>query len=182
MVDPHIEKGAPGQSYRATPNPERSSPTSDGLNVLVIGYGSSLRSDDGLGPLVAERLRSIFPNEPVTIISTHQLTFDFAEIISRARCLILIDAMAGDTPGTITCQQVKPEKTQPHSLLHHMEPGALLASTQALYGAVPRAYLWTAAAESFDFGDSLSPAVRRALPEFLAQLTTFIRNQVQADS
>lgn len=181
MVDPHIDEGAPGQSHRATPNSSRSSPKSDGLNVLVIGYGSSLRSDDGLGPLVAERLRSAFPDEPVTIISTHQLTFDFAEIISRARCVILIDATAGDTPGTIAWQQIQPEGNQSHSMLHHMEPGALLASTQALYGTVPHAYLWTVAAESFAFGDSLSPAVKRALPGFLAQLTAFIQKQTHLE-
>lgn len=157
---------------------DRLSPDPDSYDVLVIGYGSRVRGDDALGPLVADQLRDIFTTEyRIVVVSTHQLTFDLSEKVSRARCVVLIDAAAGGTPGAITCRRVEPQGDSAPSMLHHMEAGALLASTQVLYGVVPPTTLWSVVGESFEFGESLSPALERAVPELVEQLADFIRVQ-----
>lgn len=144
------------------------------VRVLVIGYGNTLRGDDGFGPCAAEQLAATLPTEYVTIMTCHQLTLDLAEIISRADCVILLDAAVGETPGQIAWMRVTPRGDQPHTMLHYMEPGALLAGTQALYGKIPPTYLWTVVGTSFDYTETLSPAVERAIPEVIERLKDFI--------
>ena len=144
--------------------------------VLVFGIGNTLRGDDGLGPLVAERLADTFTTGTMTVTPCHQLTFDFAQPISHSQCVILVDAAVGGVPGTIACKRVAPQGDLPHTMLHHMEPEALLASTQALYGSVPPTFLWTVVGEQFDFGETLSPVVEGAIPELIERLTAFIED------
>lgn len=150
-----------------------------GTGVLVIGYGNALRGDDALGLRVADRLAETFASEcetgNMTVTPTHQLTFDLAEAVSRARCVILVDAATGDQPGTIACRSITPQRDGTNAMLHHMQPEALLASAAALYGSVPPTFLWTVTGEQFDVGAQLSPAVQAALPALETQLTTFVR-------
>jgi hydrogenase maturation protease len=152
------------------------SPDPATVDVLVIGYGSRVRGDDALGPIVADQLSRLFTTEySIAVVSTHQLTFDLSERVSRARYVVLIDAATGEVPGTITCRRVEPAGESAPSMLHHMEAGALLASTQVLYGVVPPTYIWSMVGDAFEFGESLSPALERAVPELVKQLTQFIR-------
>ena len=147
--------------------------------VLVIGYGSTLRGDDGVGPCVADQLaqRSTLP---ARVMACHQLTIDLAEPVSRAGAVVLIDAARavgqGDVPGTITRCRVVPEGDRPHSMLHHMPPGALLAAAQVLYGAAPPTTLWTITGQQFAYGNTLSPVVTQAVPDLLVQLVEYVHH------
>jgi hydrogenase maturation protease len=143
-------------------------------HLLVIGYGNTLRADDGLGRCIADQLAQTLDQEQVEIISCHQLTLDLADPISRASHVILIDAASGNTPGTIACETVVPDTDHLMSMLHYMDPGTLLASTEAMYGRVPPTTLWTVTAESFDYRESLSPCVQQAVPDLLQRLQAFI--------
>ena len=163
MVKPYPSTGSPDCSgNRGTPvsSPGPSSVAPGDGAVLVIGYGNDLRGDDGLGLVVADQLKTIIDCPTVHILAAHQLTFDLAELISRARSLILIDAA--------------------HTMLHHMEADALLACTLALYGTAPPATLWTVTGAAFDYDTTLSPQVQAALPTFLTQLTQTIQEHCTA--
>ena len=60
-------------------------------NVLVIGYGSTLRSDDGAGPAVAHRVAEW--NLPgVTTLTPVQLTPELAGEIAVCDLVLFIDA------------------------------------------------------------------------------------------
>jgi hydrogenase maturation protease len=132
--------------------------------ILVIGFGNPLRGDDGVGWRVAQALEAMALPEQVTIITCQQLTPELAEPVSQASLVILIDAARGGIPGTIDCQLVPLETQPPPTLGHHVEPGALLAYAQALYGSAPPLWLWTIMGEAFESGDSLSPPVEAAVP------------------
>ena len=68
-----------------SPNPDPKTPW------LVIGYGNTLRRDDGLGPRLAEAIDQL--NLPGTqTISRALLTPELAEPIARARRLVFVDA------------------------------------------------------------------------------------------
>ena len=56
--------------------------------ILVIGYGSQLRSDDAVGPRVVEAVADL-QLEGVQTLIRHQLTPELSEIISTARAVIL---------------------------------------------------------------------------------------------
>ncbi len=143
--------------------------------ILVIGYGNTLRGDDGLGWQAAERLRDSrqWPTN-VEIHTCHQLTMDLSEPISRASYLILIDASSGDSPGQIAMRPLYAKASATDSLHHHQPPEALLAYTHALFGRVPPAWLWTVTASVYDFGEQLSAPVEAALPALIAQIAAFI--------
>jgi hydrogenase maturation protease len=122
------------------------------MNTLVIGYGNSLRGDDGAGPFVARQLGA-------GALACHQLTPELAEPISRAQQVIFVDAHAGVPAGQIAIQRVQPRAS---AALHRFDPETLLFWSQQLYGRAPEALLIGIGAESFDLGESLSPAGKRA--------------------
>ncbi|MFI5043071.1 MAG: hydrogenase maturation protease, partial [Acidimicrobiales bacterium] len=69
--------------------------------VLVIGYGNTLRSDDGVGWHAAALLAEDPRLAGVEVLAVHQLTPELALDMSRATLVILIDAGADDPPGAI---------------------------------------------------------------------------------
>jgi len=134
---------------------------------LVIGYGNTLRGDDGVGRLVAEQLER--EHLPAQIIAAHQLLPEFCERISAARQVIFIDAIVGVIGGEITTAPLTaaPEWEAPLAG-HHLSPAGLLAAARALYGTCPPALLITVSGVDFGFSSTLSPSVRACLPALVA--------------
>jgi hydrogenase maturation protease len=147
----------------------------NGAGVLVVGYGNSLRSDDGIG-WHAARLLAADPRLPgARVLAHHQLAPELAEDISRATLVVLVDASADGDPGSISIRPVLPPPVGPATWSHHLGPETLAGLAAALYGAVPPMVLVSVAAGSFAEGDRLSAALERALPgvvEVVADLVT----------
>jgi hydrogenase maturation protease len=127
------------------------------MNTLVIGYGNSVRGDDGAGPFVARQLGA-------GAIACHQLTPELAEPISQAHQVIFVDAHAGVPAGQITIQPIQPRAS---AAIHRFDPETLLAWSRQIYGHAPEAILIGIGAESFGLGEGLSPQARRAAREAL---------------
>lgn len=142
------------------------SPARDG--VLVVGYGNSLRSDDGVGRAVAERLADDPRLAGATVLCAHQLTPELAVDISRAAVVVFVDAALVGQPGEVTVRRLAPADasapTPAASFTHHLDAASLVALATGLFGGDPRVHLLTIAAASMDVGDQLSPAVTAALP------------------
>lgn len=134
--------------------------------VLVIGFGNPLRGDDGLGWVAAEHL--LKQGEALDVLAVHQLTPELAEPVSRADLVIFIDARRDGTPGEVSSEAVLPEP--PAAFWHHVSPGILLGSAQALYGRSPEAVLFSIAGEEFGYREGLSSVVEAALPDLLNQV------------
>ena len=101
--------------------------------ILVIGYGSPLRGDDGVGWHAAQCLAQAIRGEDVTILACHQLTLELAEQVSRADFVIFIDARRDGAPGRLFCQFVEPNLSPSCAFSHHLTPPALLTCAQGLY-------------------------------------------------
>jgi hydrogenase maturation protease len=142
---------------------------------LVLGYGNTLRGDDGLGPTLVERLAGAGLPDDVEWLALRQLTPELAEPISRADTVIFIDCRVGAVPGQIDCQALAPDpapRMAPSSAFtHEAQPAGLLNSAGALYGRAPAAYLYSVTGESYAFGAGFSPAVEAAIPALLAMIT-----------
>ena len=117
---------------------------SSGSKALVIGYGNTLRRDDGVGPFVAGLLK---PSPGLHVITRHQLTPELAEPVSQADLVIFVDARADRTAGEIVMERVPPRDS---TLIHQLGPGALLQWSLKLYGRTPEAILIGIGGESFD--------------------------------
>src|ERR1043166_1662215 len=62
------------------------------LEVLVIGYGNTLRRDDGAGPAVASRLARRFQFTRCRCTTAHQLAPELAHDLLQTRRVLFIDA------------------------------------------------------------------------------------------
>ncbi len=122
-------------------------------NRLVIGIGNPLRGDDGVGALLAEQVGGR---------SVQQLTPELAEELSLLEAVLFIDAWAAPAGAVPQLQPLSPAGTGGDS--HHLEPAALLAVSQALYGRAPAAQLLLVPAHAFEHGMELSAPLRASLP------------------
>ncbi len=145
------------------------------MNFLVIGYGNTLRSDDGAGQKFAEKIAQ-WELSKVRSLAVHQLTPELAEDISQADAVIFIDAVATNSENSISVQiqqlQVADDDT---SLGHSCNPRSLLAVTRILYGKVIKAYWVLIPAVNFDFSEELSSLTQRGIDIALNQVKQIIR-------
>lgn len=131
--------------------------------LLLIGYGNPLRRDDGVGPLVAERVAAA--RSDVSLISVHQLLPEHAEPISRARRVVFVDATAVSASGTISTLPLAPDPAADLGRLHDFSPQSLLTYAALLYDGEPSAALVTVGGYDFGGGEGLSAALAERLAE-----------------
>lgn len=136
------------------------------IDLLVIGYGNDLRSDDGAGRVVADRIEEM-GLEGVRVLSRSQLTPEMALDLATARRVVFVDASVD--VDVLTERVVLPGSTG-SVMTHHGDPGTLLAMSRD-EGHVPEATLLEIPATNFQMGFDLSPptvagveeAVRRVI-------------------
>jgi hydrogenase maturation protease len=145
--------------------------------ILVIGYGNPLRRDDGLGQIAAHRIETLVQDRDVKVMVRHQMGIELAEDLKDADLAIFIDAHVGDRPGILKVEKIVPDDAVPGSFSHHLSPGVLLGCVQALYNKHPETVVYSIVAESFDYGEGLSPSVEATLPmlvdKVLARIAKF---------
>ena len=138
--------------------------------VLIIGVGHPFRSDDGVGPVVAERLRA-------RGIETVEQSGEGAALIDcwkHAASVILIDAtQSGAEPGTI--REMDAGTTPlPAGLFRystHLFGVAEAIETARALNELPKDFLvYGIEGTTFDFGQGLSPAVAAAADEVMARI------------
>jgi len=141
--------------------------------VLIIGYGNPLRSDDGFGWHTSRKIARELAGRGARVITCHQLTPELAEPLSQSSHALFIDADVEGEPGEIHWREVLPQAPASSALTHTCSPAGLLSSAKLLYGRCPQATAVTVTAQSFEFGDSLSPVVSAALPKVVERVLQF---------
>ncbi len=138
--------------------------------ILVLGYGNELRGDDGAGPCVAEMLAAR-QLRGVRVVTAHQLTPDFAELIARAGLVIFVDARVGGERTQVSAVRAS---TTGDLQAHSSDPSALLALAETLYSQCPPAWCVSIPADSFEFGFGLSARTKAAALDALAAIVSLI--------
>ena len=134
--------------------------------ALVIGYGNTLRGDDGAGPRVAQLLAT---TDDAAVLVRHQLVPELADDLKDRAVVVFVDAATTLAAGAVAARRLAASAAaEAPGLTHHCTPEALVLLAERLYGAKPRAFLVTIGAGSFDLGEELSPPVAAALPEAVA--------------
>lgn len=146
--------------------------------ILIIGYGNTLRGDDGAGQRVAESL-SEWEMPEARSLPVHQLTPDLAEPISRAKLAIFVDAYPDTESAGLQVRKLEVEKGDAviASTTHSCEPRSLLQLAEYLYGNAPPAYWILVPAINFDFGEELSAVTQKGIAEALIKIEKLILNQ-----
>jgi hydrogenase maturation protease len=136
-------------------------------SVLIIGIGNTLRRDDGVGIVAAQKVGNAAGNIQLRIICCQQLTPDLAKDVTEADRVIMIDADQENAPGQVTVREIKPENRVWNTFTHDLQPEMLLLCAKELYGKTPDAFLVTGTGESFGFGEGLSQLAASTIPQIL---------------
>jgi hydrogenase maturation protease len=132
-------------------NPERKKSLVD---LLVIGYGNTLRRDDGVGPRVAEVVAELaLPS--VRTLACPLLTPELAEAVSQARVVVFVDA-AVDAPREVQKRALAAAENS-QVMAHAASPATILALARDVFGHAPQAWLITVPVEDLGIGDEFSP-------------------------
>jgi len=142
-------------------------PESSRVNLLVIGYGNTVRQDDQAGPGVAERIEALrLPG--VRTLACAQLAPEHAEAVAQAQAVVFVDAQAG--PQRLgSLQPVRPGVSL-QVTTHAAEPSTVLALARDVFGHAPPGWLLTVPAARFGFGTDLSPLTRRGMDLAVAEV------------
>ena len=131
--------------------------------IVVIGYGNPLRSDDAAGPRAAATVAG-WALPGVRALAVQQLTPELVEPLGPARVAIFVDARRAGPGEAVRVQAIEPEAIA-STFVHACDPHGLLALAQAVYGSCPQAWLVTVPASDFALGEGLSPTARSGLVE-----------------
>ncbi len=123
-------------------------------DLLVIGYGNSLRRDDGVGPRVAEAIEELALPGVRTLVC-QLLAPEFADSIARARKVIFVDAAVDRLEG-VHLRELRPGETA-QLMAHAADPKTMLALARDVFGHAPEAWWLTIPAIKLGFGTDYSP-------------------------
>jgi hydrogenase maturation protease len=142
------------------------------VRLLILACGNTLRSDDGVGPWLAEWAAQHFAAQPeIRVISRQQWTPDLAEDIANADSVLFIDCSIESAPGSIHLRPVEPATPEKGLATHHSGAAELLALARDLYNSRHQeSQLLTIGAGSIELGEVFSAPVRDALPSACALL------------
>jgi hydrogenase maturation protease len=129
--------------------------------ILIIGYGNTLRGDDGLGPAVAAAFAGREPQ--IRSVAVQQLTPELAEAVAAAGAVIYVDAQIGLMPAVVVTE-VGAETLAPLPT-HVADPRGVQALAWDLFGRAPPAWLVTVAGVNFELGETLSATAQRHAAE-----------------
>jgi hydrogenase maturation protease len=139
---------------------------------LVIGYGNTLRGDDGVGPRVAEAIEKL--NLPgVRTLICQQLSPEYADPVSRAHTVVFVDA-AVDAPREVQLRKLEPGESS-QLMAHAANPRTLLALARDVFGHAPQAWWLTIPAVKLDFSETLTPEARRGVAEAVEKIRSLCR-------
>lgn len=138
--------------------------------MLLIGYGNPGRGDDGLGPAFSERIAARkLPG--LEIDTDYQLVAEHALTVSAQDLVVFADAeIGGNAPYSFReIEPGSPEVLGSHSL----RPETVLALSETLYGARPRAFVLGIA--GYDYGEVKEGLTEQATANLAAAEAFFLK-------
>ena len=145
--------------------------------ILVIGYGNSLRSDDGVGQLVAMAVEK-WHLPKVKSLYLHQLVPELAEKIAEFETVIFIDASLETKQVKLT--RLKNLQTN-GNWTHHLTPESLIYLTEFLYKKKPQTWSIDIPISNLDFGDKISNFAEEGKQKALAIIQNLIEQSLSKE-
>ncbi len=141
------------------------------MGSLVIGYGNDLRSDDGAGRVVADRISELqLPG--VAVRSVLQLTPELALEIAEVDTVVFVDASVEVSETTATPVLPDAERNSPMS--HYSTPESLLAMTATVGTPPSNAVAISIPVTDIGLGMELTPMTAIGVDQAVAMVTDIV--------
>ena len=147
--------------------------------VFVVGVGNLLRSDDGVGPLIAEKIakKNI---AGVSVITSQLLNIELLEDAIGYERILIIDA--GAVGSGVVLKKIECHGVAAQASSHHLSPEFLLAMAQELYEINLNLYVCCVRGQNFDVGNILSASVKELIPQAMARVEEFLMQSQSANT
>ena len=136
--------------------------------IAVVGYGNTLRRDDGAGVALVHRVSDGWPDAGVRFLTAHQLAPELAQELAELapRAVVFVDARVptdGET-GQVRVQKIECDEHSP-GLGHHLTPQVVVAYARFLFLADFEGWLLSLPGVDFEHGEGFSDRVELAQGE-----------------
>lgn len=142
-------------------------------DVLVVGYGNDLRSDDGAGRWVADQVDAL-DLDGVEVRSMSQLTPEVALLASDRRLVVFVDASV-DTESLTIGDVPSSAEADPESVMtHHGNPASVVEMAGTVGRPPDRAVLVSIPATNLEMGFEFTEGTSRAAEGAVAAIAELI--------
>lgn len=144
------------------------------MKTLIVGIGSPILGDDGVGLHAARRVQALPPCDNVTVLELGTGGLALLDYLDGHDRLIILDAIVtGATPGTIFELGGEDAAATVHfGGAHEADLPAVLSLARKLAKRMPEEVIVIAveAGDITTFSETLTPEVAAAVPEVLARV------------
>lgn len=148
--------------------------------ILIIGFGNTLRRDDGAGVQAVTLLQDQLRDPDCEFMTAVQPLPEMIAYLKDVDVVIFVDACLGQKPGVIQRFTLTRDKNTVNSLMtHHLSPERMLYLCERLYGQRPQGMAFTITGYDFGYGEGLSAVVEMRLPRLVASIANTVRQLSQ---
>ena len=143
------------------------------MKILVYGYGNPGRQDDGLGPVMIEKINEWIEQQGIQHVSTdcnYQLNIEDAERISNFDRVVFVDASI-ESINNFSLSKVEPGKNLVEFTMHAVSPAYVLDLCNKIFNKTPEAYLVHIQGYEFELVEELTPNAKKNLEQAFKFLT-----------
>lgn len=146
-------------------DPHTTNPSQDS-QILVVGVGNPSRSDDGVGWVVAQRLKRLERKDFDLVTLVGDMTAVLEAWKGRPAVVIVDAAWSGAPPGTLHRIDPRQQPLPPGGFLassHGFNLADCLEMARLMSSLPPQVIILGIEGANFDYGTDLSPAVEQAV-------------------
>lgn len=145
-----------------------------GLN-WIVGYGNPQHRDDGIGPYVANRAKTVLKGNKMTrVLAADRLEPDLIMPLRHAGLVIFVDATMDELKNGWIWTEIKPEIKNLPFLTYHVKPAFILGLLQSIYNNCPPTWLVSVQGDDFGFGGDLTRSAEERSIHVLNEIIEFI--------
>ena len=141
------------------------------MKTLVIGYGNTMRSDDGAGVAIAEAIEKECLDD-VEVRTCQQLHVELISEFSDYDRIILADASVEGEE--VELRKIRPTSQNYMASSHHLGPELLMRLAEITNLGDPELYLCMVRGKCFDYCEELSDEVKKRVFEAVDKIKNLI--------
>ncbi len=149
--------------------------------IKIVAVGNRFMKDDGIGIIVAEKLRDRMTDTELEIIIGETDCQSSLSLLSEGDFVILLDAfLTGSEPGSVHIFSINDALLQPSGSF--MQHDMSIIELMKLYNCNFEGYIIGIEAADISFGDELSPVLEEKFPQIYSKIESTIKTILTEES